>query len=73
MWPSFLSLLSRTGNKDIQGTIQGYANSTGSLASILGLVFGGLLMGIIGPTLFIASSLIMLTIFAITWRMEVGN
>ncbi len=66
MWPSFLSLLSRAGNKDMQGTIQGYANSTGSLASILGLLFGGILMGIIGPVLFLSSAVIMFLIFMIT-------
>ncbi len=70
MWPSFLSLLAKTGNKDMQGTIQGYANSTGSLASIIGLLFGGLLMGTIGSILFIASAIVMLIIFGITWSIS---
>ncbi|MBQ0735437.1 MFS transporter [Aquimarina celericrescens] len=43
MWPSFLSLLSKTGNHQMQGAIQGYGNSMGSFASIFGLVLGGIL------------------------------
>ncbi|AZQ45074.1 MFS transporter [Nonlabens ponticola] len=43
MWPSFLSLLSATGTKKTQGTIQGFGTSMGSIASMIGLVMGGIL------------------------------
>lgn len=69
MWPSFLSMLAKKGDHDIQGTIQGYANSTGSLASIFGLILGGILMGVIGPTLFFASSIVMFFIFLLALRL----
>ena len=43
MWPSFLSMLSKMGGEKKQGTVQGVANSAGSLASIFGMVLGGFL------------------------------
>lgn len=52
MWPSFLSLLaSSVPNKD-QGAVQGFAGSAGSLASIIGLIVGGILYGWLGASLF---------------------
>jgi MFS transporter, DHA1 family, tetracycline resistance protein len=38
MWPSFLSILSKTAGNVYQGFIQGIASSFGSLASIIGLI-----------------------------------
>ncbi|WP_435625750.1 MFS transporter [Flagellimonas sp.] len=43
MWPSFLALLSSLGSKNTQGAIQGYGTSMGSIASMLGLIAGGML------------------------------
>ncbi|WP_299220414.1 MFS transporter [uncultured Aquimarina sp.] len=62
MWPSFLSLLSKTGNSTMQGAIQGYGNSMGSLASIFGLVVGGIMFESIDVTIFIIGSGIFLLI-----------
>lgn len=62
MWPSFLSLLSKTGNSTMQGAIQGYGNSMGSLASIFGLVLGGIMFESIDVTIFIIGSGIFLLI-----------
>ncbi|WP_211237840.1 MFS transporter [Aquimarina latercula] len=62
MWPSFLSLLSKTGNPTMQGAIQGYGNSMGSLASIFGLVLGGIMFESIGVIIFIIGSWIFLVI-----------
>ncbi|MFD2564736.1 MFS transporter [Aquimarina rubra] len=62
MWPSFLSLLSKTGNSRMQGAIQGYGNSMGSLASIFGLVLGGIMFESIDVTIFIIGSGIFLLI-----------
>ena len=61
MWPSFLSILSARAGKD-QGAIQGYASSAGSLASIIGLLAGGLLFSALHNLTFVLSSLVMLVI-----------
>lgn len=62
MWPSFLSLLARIGNHQIQGAIQGYGNSMGSMASMFGLVLGGLLFETMETTVFAIGSGIFLII-----------
>ena len=56
MWPSFLSLLSRLAGKQMQGTVQGFGSSLGSLASILGLLGGGALIGRFGAGAFLVAS-----------------
>ncbi|MEM9075913.1 MAG: MFS transporter [Bacteroidota bacterium] len=43
MWPSFMARLSSLGNKNTQGAVQGYGTSMGSIASMMGLVVGGIL------------------------------
>lgn len=62
MWPSFLSLLAKTGNKSMQGAIQGYGNSMGSFASMLGLVMGGIFFEYIGTKVFMIGGGIFLLI-----------
>ncbi len=65
MWPSFLSLLSRKGTEENQGQIQGVASSFGSLASIAGLVIGGVLYPYLAANTFIISvvSILIVTIY----------
>jgi MFS family permease len=58
MWPSFMSLLSKTGAKRIQGAIQGYGSSMGSIASMFGLLAGGLLFEQIQVTVFMIAGAI---------------
>lgn len=70
MWPSFLSILSKTGRKSIQGTIQGYANSMGSLASIVGLLIGGFLFGSMGAQVFWLAAIILTVIFLLSFRLK---
>ena len=41
MWPSFMSILSKRAGTILQGAVQGVAGSFGSLASIIGLIVGG--------------------------------
>lgn len=62
MWPSFMAVLSKTGNSDNQGTIQGYGSSMGSVASILGLVCGGLLVQVFGNLVFLMAATLFLVI-----------
>ncbi|MEL6851592.1 MAG: MFS transporter, partial [Bacteroidota bacterium] len=69
MWPSFLAILSEAGTKNNQGTIQGYANSTGSLASILGMVLGGVLFSVLGPSVFYLSATFLVIIAALSFRL----
>ncbi|MGB5821719.1 MAG: MFS transporter [Saonia sp.] len=62
MWPSFLSLLARTGSQQMQGAIQGYGNSMGSFASMLGLLLGGILFESIATMVFFIGGIIFLII-----------
>ncbi|SFE61089.1 Predicted arabinose efflux permease, MFS family [Chitinophaga sp. CF118] len=62
MWPSFVALLSNTGNEHVQGMIQGFAGSAGSLASIIGLISGAFLYHIVGSGLFVITATFMLLI-----------
>lgn len=62
MWPSFTALLSNTGNEQVQGRIQGFAGSAGSLASIIGLISGAFLYHTLGANLFLVTAAFMLLI-----------
>jgi MFS family permease len=55
MWPSVLAILSRTTEPSAQGAVQGFASSTGAVASIAGLLFGGLLYDSLGSRVFLIS------------------
>lgn len=69
MWPSFLSLLSKQAGDRYQGAVQGVASSAGSLASIVGLVLGGLLYELIGPATFLVSGSLIVLVFALALRL----
>lgn len=70
MWPSFLSVLAKTGGKVYQGTVQGIAGSIGSLASIIGLIFGGVLYSTIGTYSFLLSAVIIFIVFTLSFRLR---
>jgi MFS family permease len=55
MWPTFMSVLSDAGGTNLQGSVQGYAQSLGAIASIIGLVLGGLAYVSFGPVLFLVA------------------
>ena len=59
MWPSFVALLSNTGNDDTQGAIQGVASAAGSLASIAGLVSGAFLFNLLHSNIFFVTAAFM--------------
>ncbi len=65
MWPSFLSLLSSLGSKNAQGAIQGYGTSMGSIASMCGLVLGGILFEQITTMVFTFGAVLFLLIVLI--------
>lgn len=69
MWPSFLSILSRYAGDEQQGAVQGVANSSGSLASIIGLILGGWLYGNIGNVTFYTAAALLFVIFLLSFHL----
>lgn len=69
MWPSFLSILSKFGGEEKQGTVQGYANSLGSAASIIGLILGGFLFGLLKSYTFLLASGFLFLIALLAFRL----
>lgn len=70
MWPSFLSLLSKVAGRTYQGTVQGFASSSGSLASIIGLILGGFLYEVLGGSAFLVAGLVIYTAFLLNFRLR---
>jgi len=66
MWPSFVALLSNTGNDDTQGSIQGVASAAGSLASIVGLVSGAFLFDLLHSDIFFVTAAFMACILLLS-------
>ena len=69
MWPSFLSILSKIAGNAYQGFIQGVASSFGSLASIVGLIIGGLLYSLIGGFTFLITAGIIFLVFILSFKL----
>jgi MFS family permease len=69
MWPSLLSIISRSAGDKFQGSVQGIASSFGSLASIIGLVVGGILYGILGGRVFLVSAVTIYVVFFLSFRL----
>jgi DHA1 family tetracycline resistance protein-like MFS transporter len=67
MWPSVMSILSNRAGIVYQGTVQGVANSFGSLASIIGLLVGGLLYNMLGATTFLVSAGVIFSVFIMSF------
>jgi MFS family permease len=69
MWPSVQSVLSRVAGRSLQGAAQGFAGAAGSLASVLGLLLGGVLYGAVGAGTFIiaAAVLVLVTLLSAVW------
>ena len=58
MWPSFLSILSQATDQKYQGALQGFASSVGSLASIIGLLLGGIIYTQIWEMIFVIPAIV---------------
>ncbi len=65
MWPSVMSRLAERAGQVYQGAVQGFASSLGAVASIGGLVGGGLLYNWLGPWVFGASAITTLIVFGL--------
>ena len=68
MWPSFLALLSRQAGDQGQGAVQGFSGSVGSLASVVGLLVGGALYGIVGSEVFLVSAALVFVVATLALR-----
>ncbi|MBW1830432.1 MAG: MFS transporter [Deltaproteobacteria bacterium] len=53
MWPSVVSMVSKVAPDHFQGAVQGIAGSAGSLASVVGLILGGMAYNAIGVGTFL--------------------
>lgn len=69
MWPSFMSILSKRAGTVHQGAIQGIAGSFGGIASIIGLIAGGVLYNLIGGATFLVSAAIIFSVFVMSFRL----
>jgi MFS transporter, DHA1 family, tetracycline resistance protein len=69
MWPSFMSLLSKRAGTVHQGAVQGIAGSFGGVASIIGLIAGGVLYNLIEGTTFLVSAMIIFSVFVMSFRL----
>jgi len=58
MWPSLVAVLSKTTPPRYQGTVQGFASSAAAVASIGGLLVGGLLYGWLEARVFVLSAVV---------------
>jgi DHA1 family tetracycline resistance protein-like MFS transporter len=70
MWPSFLSVLSKIAGEKYQGSVQGFAGSAGSLASIIGLIIGGILYSSIGVFTFLIAGIIIFIVGLTSFRLR---
>ena len=69
MWPSFMALLANAAGERFQGAVQGIGSSVGSLASIVGLIVGGVLYEVFGRGTFVGSSVLiyLIAVFAVAF------
>jgi len=61
MWPTFMSVISKSAGDRLQGAVQGYSGSIGAVASILGLIGGGLAYAQWGATVFPVAGAVILS------------
>ncbi len=56
MWPSLLAVISKATDQRVQGAVQGFTSSSGAVASIVGLLVGGILYGLLGNVVFMLAA-----------------
>lgn len=69
MWPSLMSILSKTAKKEYQGVVQGVSTSFTSLASIVGLIAGGFMFSFFGTGTFVITALIIVGVFLLSLKL----
>ncbi|MFW9928456.1 MAG: MFS transporter [Candidatus Thorarchaeota archaeon] len=70
LYPSLVATLSNHAGEEFQGAAQGYATSSGSLASILGLIIGGIFYEVFKSLLFIFSALTIAILLIMIMRLR---
>jgi len=70
MWPSVVAILAKVAGHDDQGAVQGVAGSLGAIASILGMIVGGILFDSVGVRIFLLPTAILLVVFVLSLRMS---
>jgi MFS family permease len=68
MWPSVMAMLSNAAGDMHQGAVQGAGGSIGAIASIIGLIAGGLLYNWLGAWVFVLAAFVILPVSIITPR-----
>ena len=68
MWPSLVSMLAKAAGSEYQGAVQGFAGSAGAIASILGLVGGGMLYATLESRVFVLPAAIVFGVFLLSLR-----
>ena len=66
MWPSLLALISNAAGERSQGSVQGFASSSAAVASIAGLLLGGLLYEQVAGRIFLGAAVITLLAVAVS-------
>jgi DHA1 family tetracycline resistance protein-like MFS transporter len=67
MWPTLLSLLSKAAGNEAQGSVQGIAGGSAAVASILGLLVGGVFYGTLGTAIFLIAALVVALAWVASW------
>ena len=70
MWPSLMAIISGSTDQEVQGAVQGFASSSGAVASIAGLLVGGLLYGVLGSSVFVLSAVITFLVVVLSVRIK---
>ena len=73
MWPSVMAMLSVVAGDEHQGAVQGAGGSVSAVASIVGLIAGGLLYNWIGAWVFVFAAAVILPVAAMTPKVSAGQ
>jgi len=73
MWPSVMAMLSSAAGDRHQGAVQGTSGSIGAIASIVGLIAGGLLYNWMGAWVFVFAAILILPVSVLTLRTGPGR
>jgi MFS family permease len=69
MWPSLMAVLSRVAGDTHQGAVQGFAQSVGAVASILGFVIGGVMYDALAENVFTSSAVIIYVVTLVAFTL----
>ena len=70
LWPSVVAILAKVAGHDNQGAVQGVAGSFGAIASMVGMIVGGVLFDSVGVRVFLLPAAILLVVFVLSLRMS---